>query len=135
MKRNKKGNLLDCEWIFYIGRSAYLHDEANAWTVGLCRQIECREEGKHMTAIFEYKLPKHWGYQKCKASLEAPIIETLNDTFDEFSVRFNKSDMRKRGCKKTTGRTNDWWTDEGSKIQMVVIREIENFRVAEGLFK
>ena len=135
MKRDQNQKLLDLDWIFYIGRSAYLHDESEAWTVGLCRQIACREQGKHMKVIFEFAMPAHWGYQKCKTRLEQPIIDSLNDTFHKFAVRFNRSEMIAKGCVNTSTRTNDWWTDEGIEIQKMILKEIGNFRIAEGIFK
>jgi|TARA_B110000263_G_C14883254_1_gene318342 hypothetical protein len=134
MQRDENNKLLDLEWIFYIGRSAYLHDESNAWTVGLCRQIACREAGKGMVVIDQLALPKHWNYQKCRSRLETPIIEILDDTFDKFAVRFNKDEMKAKGCINTSTRTNDWWTDNGIEIQKIVLLRLGNFRVEEGIF-
>ena len=134
MQRDENGKLLDLEWIFYIGRSAYLHDESNAWTVGLCRQIACREAGKQMMVIDQFALPKHWNYQKCKKELEQPIIDILNDTFDTFAVRFNKDEMKAKGCINSSTRTNDWWTNDGIEIQKIIFKELNDFRVAQGIF-
>ena len=135
MQRDENGKLLDCDWIFYIGQSAY-SDESHAFTVGLSRQTECREYGKHMGTVDTFHLPKHWGYQKCKDRLETPILETLRDTYDTYDVRFSNQDMLRRGCKpNNSSRTDDWFTDSGVKIIKTIQKEIDNFRIAEGIFK